>query len=288
MKTSEKTTGIVKALIQVQKEVKQVGKDRENPFASSTYATLDNILEEVKPKLNEHGILLSQEPHVHEQENGVTQVGVTTRLLHESGEWLEFEPLMMGLEKGSKMNMAQSAGSIITYAKRYSISAILGISTGDDTDGVHGQGQGNQQQGQPNQYQGQGKQQQANQYQQQGNQQQGPSRAQLDAELKAETQKYLNYLLQNGEEEAAINDWVAKREGVNRIEQVDPVRVMAQYKALAISKKNKIKEGQNQAPEQNQATEEKQPTGSPGTTQDDQTTLLQGNTTQPKKIEWGS
>jgi hypothetical protein len=35
------------------------------------------------------------------------------------------------------MNMAQSAGSIITYAKRYSISAILGIATGDDTDGVH-------------------------------------------------------------------------------------------------------------------------------------------------------
>lgn len=134
MKTSEGIDEIVKALIKAQDEISKVGKDRKNPFANSDYATLDNILEEVKPKLNKHDIFLSQEAFTEKTENSV-QVGVITKFIHSSGQFIEYEPLFMELEKGAKMNMAQSAGSVITYAKRYAISAALGISTGEDTDG---------------------------------------------------------------------------------------------------------------------------------------------------------
>src|SRR5699024_7096520 len=65
-----------------------------------------------------------------------TMIGVETTLLHSSGEKAVYEPFFMQLEKGQKMNMAQSAGSIITYAKRYAVTSIFGISTGEDTDGV--------------------------------------------------------------------------------------------------------------------------------------------------------
>jgi hypothetical protein len=56
---------------------------------------------------------------------------ITTLLLHESGEWLEPEPLSLKMDKVT----AQGAGSAITYARRYALSAILGISSEDDGDG---------------------------------------------------------------------------------------------------------------------------------------------------------
>lgn len=135
MKTSEGNKNIIKALAKAQSEFNTVGKDRENPFASSRYATLDAILKEILPKLNDNNLFLTQEPLTDHDENTV-RIGVHTKIFHDSGEWIEYEPLFMILEKGAKMNMAQSAGSIITYAKRYAISAIFGISTDDDNDGV--------------------------------------------------------------------------------------------------------------------------------------------------------
>lgn len=51
--------------------------------------------------------------------------------MHESGEWLETEPLVMRPVK----NDPQGMGSCITYARRYSYSALLSISTDEDDDG---------------------------------------------------------------------------------------------------------------------------------------------------------
>lgn len=127
---------LIKALIKTQKEIETVTKDRSNPIAKSTYATLDAILDEVLPKLNKNGIFLTQRPLSKIEENGRTYLGVETTLYHEDGGWLTYEPFFMEIEENARMNMAQSAGSIITYAKRYAVSAILGISTDEDKDGV--------------------------------------------------------------------------------------------------------------------------------------------------------
>lgn len=141
MKTSEETKNIIEALTNVQSELSPVGKDRVNPFAESSYATLDAILKEVVPKLTAQGVFMTQEPVTTVEEN-LIKIGVVTRLMHKTGEYIEYEPLFMQLEKGAKMNMAQSAGSVITYAKRYSISAIMGISTDEDNDGVQPKSKG--------------------------------------------------------------------------------------------------------------------------------------------------
>ena len=135
MKRSESYSSIIKAMVKVQSELQTVKKDRINPFAESSYATLDAILNELLPKLNSNGIVLTQEPIFKESETAM-KIGIETTLFHESGEWISYDPFFMQLEKGSKMNMAQSAGSIITYAKRYAVSSIFGISTDEDKDGV--------------------------------------------------------------------------------------------------------------------------------------------------------
>lgn len=51
--------------------------------------------------------------------------------MHESGEWIEYDPIKMKPVK----NDPQSIGSAITYAKRYALSAIFGITSDQDDDG---------------------------------------------------------------------------------------------------------------------------------------------------------
>ena len=51
--------------------------------------------------------------------------------MHTSGEWIETDPLGLKAEKQT----AQGTGSAVTYGRRYSLSAALGISSEDDDDG---------------------------------------------------------------------------------------------------------------------------------------------------------
>ena len=132
---TESKTNIFKALVKAQSEFNTIKKDKNNPIAKSTYATLDAILEEVLPKLNKHGLFMTQEPDMRETDHGM-QLGVKTTIYHESGEFIEYKPLYMPIEANARMNISQQSGSVITYAKRYAVSAILGISTDEDKDGV--------------------------------------------------------------------------------------------------------------------------------------------------------
>ena len=55
-------------------------------------------------------------------------------LLHASGQWMSGEVLHdVGQAKGLKP--AQADGVCISYVKRYALSAVFAVSTGDDTDG---------------------------------------------------------------------------------------------------------------------------------------------------------
>ena len=59
------------------------------------------------------------------------KVSITTTLLHSSGEYITFEPTIMN----ASSPMAQEIGSAITYGRRYSVSAVLGLGAEDDDDG---------------------------------------------------------------------------------------------------------------------------------------------------------
>lgn len=126
METSESIKNISKALLQFQKEVKNPANTAYNPFHKSKYAPLNEILNDVRPLLGKNGLSVIQSPG-----GDGNNVEVTTFLLHESGEWIKSDPLVLRADKAT----AQGAGSAITYARRYALTAMLGISSEDDDDG---------------------------------------------------------------------------------------------------------------------------------------------------------
>lgn len=126
MKMSESIANISKALSSFQKEVKQPVKDGTNPHFRSKYITLDGTVKAIHDCAPNHGLSYTQMPITTE-----TGVGVVTLIMHESGEFIQFEPFTLPMEKKT----AQGAGSGITYAKRYALSAAFGIVSDLDDDG---------------------------------------------------------------------------------------------------------------------------------------------------------
>ncbi len=93
---------------------------------SYSYADLGDTIDAVRPILVKHGLAFAQ--------SAVTQddkIGIETRIYHTSGHVEVFGPLY--LAAGGD---ARAAGSAITYARRYSLTAALGITSDEDTDGA--------------------------------------------------------------------------------------------------------------------------------------------------------
>jgi hypothetical protein len=127
MNKSESIVAIAKALATFQQEVKQPEKNASNPFFKSKYVSLESVVETINNFGPKNGLSFTQWPSV----NAEGRVGISTLLLHSSGEFIEYDPIYMKSEKDT----AQGAGSIITYLKRYSLSAIYGITSDEDDDG---------------------------------------------------------------------------------------------------------------------------------------------------------
>lgn len=123
MRTSESIKQIAPALLKAQKEIKCVDRDKVNKGFNSVYASLGAVIEAVKEPLNESGIIFLQS--LSESTPGV--LCCTTRLLHESGEWIE-DTATIPLAKIDP----QGYGSAATYIRRYSLSAIVGLHQDDD------------------------------------------------------------------------------------------------------------------------------------------------------------
>lgn len=127
MKKSDSIVEIAKALAEFRKDLKQPAKDANNPFFKSKYTTLDKVIEAIDETAPKHDLSFTQWAVSNEQGN----VGVETLLLHSSGEFIHYDALYMKPEK----NTPQSIGSCLTYSRRYSISAIFGITSDEDDDG---------------------------------------------------------------------------------------------------------------------------------------------------------
>ncbi len=127
MKTSEDIDKITKALAEFQANVDHPQKDTEG--YGYMYAPLENVINTVKPTLEKQGLAVTQST-VSEGE----KVGVKTVLWHESGQYIEFDQLTLPRDDGQQRSGAQAAGSSITYARRYALSAALGIASEEDTD----------------------------------------------------------------------------------------------------------------------------------------------------------
>ena len=127
MKKSETLTEFSKAFAKTQQEMKQPLKDANNPFFKSKYVPLENVVEAITESASKNGLSFTQFPSSDEAGN----VTVGTLVMHSSGEWIEYDPIRMKPVKDDP----QSIGSAITYAKRYALSAIFGITSDQDDDG---------------------------------------------------------------------------------------------------------------------------------------------------------
>lgn len=131
MNKSDCIKELATALSKAQGELKSAPFNAVNPFLKNKYADLGSIIETSRPILAKNGLAVSQLTVTEDD-----KVGITTILMHQSGEWLESTTsLATGEERGK--SSAQVAGSIITYLRRYSLASILGMYADEDTDGNH-------------------------------------------------------------------------------------------------------------------------------------------------------
>ncbi len=125
MTHSEQINEIAAACAKAQLKLKPAIKDATNPAFKSKYADWAAIVDAAKVYA-EHGIAMWQDVTLSE-----AGAAVVTRLAHGSGQWIEFGPLTVPLAKRD----AHGVGSATTYAKRYALSAALGIAADEDDDG---------------------------------------------------------------------------------------------------------------------------------------------------------
>ena len=143
LKKSESIQNLSKAMAEFQKSIKQPLKDANNPFFKKPYVPLENVVEAITKTGSPLGISFMQ--FASSDETG--SIEVATLVMHSTGEYIEFPPVRMKPES----NKPQAVGSAITYAKRYALSAIFGITSDKDDDGNEATGLNKQVEKQPKQ-----------------------------------------------------------------------------------------------------------------------------------------
>lgn len=113
----------VQALSKMQSQLTHAIKDASNPHFKSKYADLTSVWDTIRKPLTDNGFAITQEIEL--PEGGMV---LKTVLRHVSGvEYSTLCPIIGG-------NTAQAFGSALTYARRYSIATLVGV-TADDDDG---------------------------------------------------------------------------------------------------------------------------------------------------------
>ena len=123
--TSPTTAKLDMALAKAQAEIEAAAKDKVNPHFRSRYADLTAIWDACRFALGRHQLSLTQWP-VHSEDG---KLHLITRVAH-AGEWLLCE-MSIPVSKQDP----QGFGSAITYAKRFALSAALGVVADEDDDG---------------------------------------------------------------------------------------------------------------------------------------------------------
>ena len=117
---------LYEALAKAQGEMGNAKFNKVNPHFRNKYADLSSIMDACKKPLNDNGLSILQII----QSDASGQMYLITRLAHVSGEFIEGS-FFLRTEK----NTIQGLGSALTYARRYCLSALLGIVADSDDDG---------------------------------------------------------------------------------------------------------------------------------------------------------
>lgn len=119
MKTSDQTNELFTALPKAQNEMGTAKEDGFNKHLGAGYASIDSLHAAYKKACSNHGLAIIQDVYSEGED-----YFLETRLTHSSGQWMSSSMKLLL----AKRDM-QSLGAAVTYAKRYSITSILGIST---------------------------------------------------------------------------------------------------------------------------------------------------------------
>lgn len=123
MQKSDSIKELATALAKAQAEIKGAVKDATNPHFRSKYADLSSVVEAIRMPLAKHQLAYVQLTIPSDK----NEVQVETILMHASGEWVS-GIIAVPVAK----NDAQGFGSALTYARRYGLSAAVGVAPEDD------------------------------------------------------------------------------------------------------------------------------------------------------------
>jgi hypothetical protein len=126
METSATIGAIAGAIVAVQSAIKPAEKDATNPAFRSKYATLLSVWDSCREALGKAGVAVVQTPTA----APAGHAALATMLIHaKSGEWIR-DTVTSPIAKQDP----QGVGSAITYLRRYSLAAALGIVADEDDD----------------------------------------------------------------------------------------------------------------------------------------------------------
>lgn len=122
MQTSEQINELATALAKAQGKITGALKDSANPFFKSKYADLAACWDAAREHLAQNGLSVIQTASASDE-----GVSITTMLAHSSGQWVRDTLRLI-----PKDSTPQGIGSCITYGRRYSFAAVVGVAQVDD------------------------------------------------------------------------------------------------------------------------------------------------------------
>lgn len=206
LKKSESIQNLSKAMAEFQKSIKQPLKDANNPFFKSQYVPLENVVEAITETGSPLGISFMQ--FASSDETG--SIEVATLVMHSTGEYIEFPPVRMKPES----NKPQAVGSAITYAKRYALSAIFGITSDKDDDGNEATGLNKPVDKQPKQQQKQ----------------------QTQDEATGKIEKYWTELEKLGVDVAEVKKYLCDKHKVGKLVDIPVTQLLGELKVIYVKK----------------------------------------------------
>lgn len=128
--SSTTTSEVMSALVAALGAMPEITKDKSANIGTKAggsygykYADLASVIATIRPVLHAHGLGVLQNASTLEDD----MVAISTTIIHKSGEFIRFEPLMLPAGR-----TAQETGSAITYGRRYHLLAALGLAADDD------------------------------------------------------------------------------------------------------------------------------------------------------------
>lgn len=120
---SDNINELMAALAKAQGQIQGASKDKVNPHFKSKYADLASIWDACRESLSKNQLGVTQTA----MSDAEGHLILVTTLGHSSGQWMRsYMPILMQRQD------AQGMGSALTYTRRFSLAAMVGVAPDDD------------------------------------------------------------------------------------------------------------------------------------------------------------